>query len=113
MPRWTPPLTLSSSSLGLGSQLAAKPVRSGFLVLGFWVFSHCINRSSFSSIQMELLCWSYSAKNCIKLCLHLINKIFDFGGPSLFACGECSMVEVILFLNPLLFFLLEGDLFMC
>ena len=34
--------------------------------------------------MLELLC-----KNCIKLCLHLINKIFDFGGPSLFACGEC------------------------
>ena len=48
--------------LGLGSQLAAKPIRSGFLVLGFWVFSHCINRGSFSSIRMEILCWSFSAK---------------------------------------------------
>ena len=57
--------------------------------------------------MLELLC-----KNCNKLCLHLINKIFDFGGPSLFACGECSMVEVILFLNPLLFLYLN-EIYLC
>ena len=37
---------------------------------------------------MELLCWSYSAKIVISFA-YLINKIFNFGGPSLFACGEC------------------------
>ena len=37
LPRWRPPLTLSSSALGLVFQWCAGPVRSGFLVLGFWV----------------------------------------------------------------------------
>ena len=56
--------------------------------------------------MLELLC-----KICTKFCLHLINKIFDFGGPSLFACGECSMVEVILLLTHYFFTLNEISLF--
>ena len=56
--------------------------------------------------MLELLC-----KNSIKLCLHLFNKIFDFGGPSLFACGECFVVEVMLLLTYYSFYLNEISLF--
>ena len=79
----------------------ALPAWCGVRVLGFLSLykQRLLQLYSDGTFVLELL-----YKNCIKLCLHFINKIFDFGGPSLFACGECSMVEVILFLNPLLFF---------
>ena len=53
LPRWRPPLIPSPSSLGLLSQVVASPVRSGFLVLAFWVFHSLYNRGSFSSIRID------------------------------------------------------------
>ena len=71
MSHLTPPhysntqLQLSCSSVQLQIIMLSSFNYSGVtlnLVLGFWVFSHCINRSFFSSIRVELLWQSYSVE---------------------------------------------------
>ena len=67
MRRWRPPLTLNSSVAVWSSQLCVDPIRSGFLVLGFGFFFHCINRGFFSSIGMDF-CVEKLCPNSVNAC---------------------------------------------